>query len=629
MSKQYSRFIKYILILILSVFESDAFELPDSLVQQIEGISDNVKVKILQNIAWENRISNPLYALECTNMSLIYAEELSDYYAIAQGINYTGVIYMHQSVYDKAYQYFLEAKDIAIKHKINLQLGYSYLNMGKIKLLNMATNDARTLFQSAQTIMYAMNDIKGISYVYSRLSELYNSTKQFDSALYYAKKTIRIADEIRDEEIRIRGKFELANTYTNTRNYNEALDIYKSIYSQSDRRLQIDILISNVYLKLKMYNQANIRANIAFQTAMLQNKYQEIFDILQILVEINSSNGVYYQAFNYSRMQLQYKDSLFSAEKKKQMLMLEYSQNIRQKESENIILKKSSAWKTHIILFFILFVMALGYAINLQIRKIMHEKINNKKLLEQNQIIEHQTKKLHQEIINKDKFFSIIAHDLKNPIGNFRETIKLLFHSFREFDEEEKMELLNMLMKSSENTYELLENLLEWSRTQHGLIQYNPDNFDLHLLASNCVELLQLSAETKMIALNNTIKKGTIVKADANLVTTILRNIVSNAIKFTPNGGTIELNAKKEPYHYMIAVSDTGIGMSQEVVDKLFNIEENVSRKGTCGESGTGLGLLLCNEFIEKHNSKINVSSEVGVGTTFSFALAISPYYTK
>lgn len=221
----------------------------------------------------------------------------------------------------------------------------------------------------------------------------------------------------------------------------------------------------------------------------------------------------------------------------------------------------------------------------------------------------------------KDKFFSIIAHDLKNPLGSFRAISKLLFEDFDSFEESEKREFIEVMKNSADSLYRLLENLLEWSRAQRGKIEFNPIEFNLKLLSIQIFNLLKGSAENKKIVLVNKIPTTFPIFADENMLNTVLRNLITNAIKFTNQGGKITLDAIYENNEINISVSDSGVGMNSETINKLFRIDTKVSALGTNNETGTGLGLILCKEFVEKHGGKIWVESEIGKGSTFYFSL--------
>ncbi len=230
--------------------------------------------------------------------------------------------------------------------------------------------------------------------------------------------------------------------------------------------------------------------------------------------------------------------------------------------------------------------------------------------------------KLKELNSTKDKFFSILAHDLKNPLGSFYSVAELLNDEYDNIPEPSKRQYLGIIRESARQLYSLLENLLTWSRSQRGLINFNPTGFDIYSLADNSIQILQISASAKQITLLNNVPKDIFVNADMNLANAIIRNLMSNAIKFTDNGGEISVTAIDSTSDYVaIAVKDSGIGISKETIKDLFKIDKSVSTLGTNGESGTGLGLILCREFVEMHNGRIWAESELNVGTTFYFTL--------
>lgn len=222
---------------------------------------------------------------------------------------------------------------------------------------------------------------------------------------------------------------------------------------------------------------------------------------------------------------------------------------------------------------------------------------------------------------SKDKFFSIIAHDLKNPIFAFNHVASLLNDEYDNLDENEMKEFIKMLKDSSKNISELLENLLDWSRTQTGKMKFEPQYLEIFRLAESNIGLAQMSAGKKSITLYNKINPKCTVFADNNMLNTVIRNLISNAIKFTPDNGSITIQQTDYEDFIKFSVIDTGVGIAPENIDKLFRIDSTITEKGTNEESGTGLGLILCKEFIEKHNGKIGVASELGNGSEFFFTL--------
>ncbi|MFH1050631.1 MAG: PAS domain S-box protein [bacterium] len=234
-------------------------------------------------------------------------------------------------------------------------------------------------------------------------------------------------------------------------------------------------------------------------------------------------------------------------------------------------------------------------------------------------------KKAEEELKNitgtKDKFYSIIAHDLRGPMGTLMKLSALLSDEFDTFDIEDRNLFLKEIKESSENVYHLLENLLTWSRSQKGVIEFNPEELNLHNLVEHVLKTQRLVAATKKILITSTIPEDIVIIADENMLKTIIRNFIGNSIKFTPEDGNIMVNQKAIDGFIQISVTDNGIGMDEETLNKLFKIDEHQSSDGTAGEKGTGLGLILCKEFVEKHGGKVFVESGIDRGSTFSFTI--------
>ena len=226
---------------------------------------------------------------------------------------------------------------------------------------------------------------------------------------------------------------------------------------------------------------------------------------------------------------------------------------------------------------------------------------------------------------SKDKFFSILAHDLKNPLIGFLSFAKFMEEGFAEWGKEQIQELAQQFREAAENLFALLENLLTWSRIQQGGIEYIPQDFPLGIVVVRNIDLLMPNARQKQLTLTNRVPELMPVDADLNMLDTIVRNLLSNAIKFTASGGTVEIAATHDEQTVTVTVRDTGIGIPAEKLPNLFRIDAKCQRAGTAGEKGTGLGLILCKEFVEKNGGRIWVASEVDQGTTFAFTLPKHP----
>ncbi len=229
--------------------------------------------------------------------------------------------------------------------------------------------------------------------------------------------------------------------------------------------------------------------------------------------------------------------------------------------------------------------------------------------------------KLLETNATKDKMFSIISHDLRGPIGNLKSMIEYIAENPEDFDTNEIIDVIKSLRTSSTQTYELLENLLNWAKSQQNILEYNPDIFNLKEIIDSTVNFTQQIALSKNIMIEKKLEDNLYVVADENMIKTILRNLISNAIKFTHNNGKIFVHAKDDGDVILVSIKDTGVGISDDNLMKIFDQNTFITTYGTNHEKGSGLGLKLCYEFIMKNNGKIWVNSSLGNGTTFFFTI--------
>ena len=251
-------------------------------------------------------------------------------------------------------------------------------------------------------------------------------------------------------------------------------------------------------------------------------------------------------------------------------------------------------------------------AVDISDRKIMENamQLNNEELMANN--------------TEKDRFFSIIAHDLRGPFSGFLGLTELMADGLPGLSPDEIQQMAFLLRKSAANIFQLLGNLLEWSRMQRGLMVFIPNFHFLRQKVFQSMDLVIDAANKKRIAVNYEIDEYQMVFADGNMLDSIIRNLAMNAVKFTPAGGNITISAKTNPDNSVeIAVKDTGIGIDEIMLENLFRLDVNTNREGTEGEYSTGMGLFLCKDFIKKHNGKLWVESQKDKGSTFRFSLPL------
>jgi PAS domain S-box-containing protein len=240
---------------------------------------------------------------------------------------------------------------------------------------------------------------------------------------------------------------------------------------------------------------------------------------------------------------------------------------------------------------------------------------------------ENQIQKLNRDLkelnSDKDKFFSIIAHDLRSPFNGFLGYTQMMAEELSSMSIKDLQKISVLMNKTAIDLYNLLDNLLHWTRMKQGLIPFQPQKIVFADIYNDAVQVLKPNAEAKNITINYSASDQLVVFVDIDMLKTVIRNLVSNAIKFTNNGGAINIIAEQSPSDVIISVSDNGIGIPNDNIAKLFDISDVHTSTGTADEKGTGLGLLLCKEFVEKHGGKIWVESEYGKGSRFMVSLPI------
>ncbi len=242
-------------------------------------------------------------------------------------------------------------------------------------------------------------------------------------------------------------------------------------------------------------------------------------------------------------------------------------------------------------------------------------------LRQQSRELQEQSKQLRELNASKDKFFSIIAHDLRSPFNSIIGFSEILLENAVKKNYDVMEEYSEIILMSSRRAMDLLSNLMEWTRSQTGRMDFNPGKVELVQLITGIGQLFHGIAEQKSIGIILEIPESVTIYADQDMLSTVLRNLISNAIKFTYFGGKITVSVQENPEEITVSIRDSGVGMKKEKLEKLFRIDSDSSTLGTNKEKGTGLGLILCKEFIEKHNGKIWVESEFGKGSVFRFTI--------
>jgi two-component system, sensor histidine kinase and response regulator len=565
-------------------YHEQAIELSKKL-SYTAGIYDNLFAKaiILQYNKGDESVVLGYYN-DCLKM----AEKLGDNRRISRAYYGMALVNDHQRNSEK----FLEYVKLAYKYG-----ELSSNSSAKIKPLLALGNyfDEKNKFDSAEVYLLkaykVFNEMAGTPQlqsnhlmVLSNLGAVYNKLGKPKEALIYFQKLISFSENIKDIQSLSNLLLTIAQLNFKQKNYDNALTY------------------TNRVLALKQYKAWYIQDNIV--------------DAYTLQSEIYAQKGVFDKALETYKTSVTLKDSVLKAKTSEDMrlntLKIQSASDLEKKQNE---LKRQEIYSMLIaaILGIILFFSVLFY------RNMREKEKQNKLLTAQQAQLELQKEELGKVNTTKDRLFSIVAHDLRAPLGSLRALLSLWDAKMLS---PEKFEDISSKVKSNVNSLHVsLENLLQWSFSQLQGIESKPIRFNILDKVNEEIALLSDLAELKNIQIKNTISNDTFVEADINQIGVVVRNILSNAIKFTKLGGSVCLSNSVKEGKVLIEIKDEGIGMSPDTVQKIFTIGNTNVRRGTANEKGTGLGLIVVKEFIEKNNGQLTIDSAENKGTSIGFSL--------
>lgn len=615
--------------------------------QEAEQIA--IQGKFTDCIAWSRfylgvvnfKLGNLKTAEEIHSENIKLYFSINDIYGSLGSKQKLGDIYLLAGKFGKAYDLFFDAYE----HRAymfgsrgeNHLIATHYENLGKIFFHAGNYTQALDYFDQAikitqennfDELKYQILYSKGLCYF--QLDSMEKASSHFNDAMYFHDKTgnrFEIAKTINSlAEIELKKK----NYDPAIRKFSEALTINQQIgnkFGESQNHLNL----ATCFLKTRKNKLAKTHLDRGFVLAQEIGVDALILEFYHLFSEYYNQNDNPVEAGKYLDLYVPLSEKI-SEENKMELtsLLLKYYKNQTETntkvlQQENELSKLESAHnKLKSQLYLLLFTLALIIiiiCITAYLRKLKTAHKLEKMVGERTRELKESEEKLREVNATKERFFSIIAHDLKSPFVSLIGFTDLLRNEYENFSEKQRKEFIEIIGNSSEEIYALLENLLEWTLSSTNQIQFTPDHTDLHQVAEQALSLLEKNATNKNISIQNQIKENTFVFADENMMQTVVRNLLSNAIKFTGNGGQIKMETFLENGSVKFSITDTGIGISQENLENLFDISTQSTQNGTANEHGTGLGLLLCKEFLAKNGSEIKVESELNRGTKCSFTL--------
>lgn len=475
--------------------------------------------------------------------------------------------------YELALEYARELKQQGLEAE-------ALIHLGQLLTRKKKNTEALDKFKTALAIYREMKDKMNEAIALNEVGEMYRLMKNHDRAL---------ANHVAAIEIRQRQKDDagLARSYNNA---------------------------GILYFDEKNFKRAIANLQLAEQSGQKAHEQSELMKSYNYLSKCYRELKDYKKALEYHELFLAIDDMMNQDKNERELLEAQNRYVIQKQETQIDQLEGDREQQEKVIEAqkklrnILVLLTASGFIIGVLVLYLYFSKRRS-------------ARKLEELNATKDKLFSIIGHDLKGPLNSLTSFSSLLLNHIDKISKEEIKMLSQDIDKSLKNLFTLLENLLEWSRSQTGSIDFKPEPFDLADVLRENEELLKVQAQNKKISIINLNRMNLPVNLHRNSINTVVRNLISNAIKFTPEGGEIRLNADNKEGHYTISVTDTGVGMSDDAIKKLFKIGTKYSTLGTAKEKGTGLGLILCKDFVEKNGGIIGVESRVGVGSKFYFTV--------
>jgi len=503
-----------------------------------------------------------------------------------------------------------------------------YYNRGQIQ-------DAKENWEKALELYQSTNNTRRIGVMYNNLSHAYNKDTAANAQalrMEYLQKAIEIHAHLKDTSSLLLAYGNVGHVYLEKNEPKRAKEYY-------DLALDLALKINNPYRietayinlgKVKMSTNELEEAIALFEKALtyeqIRNTDPLVSDTYWRLAACYRKLGDHNSADKNMVQFAQIQGELFEKEKTNQLLELETKYNTEKKEQEIEQLREreliqQQALEAELRLRYALIAIAILSILGLAVIAVLFRRTKHSEIE-----IARQKESLEKLNATKDRFFGIIAHDLRNPVISFQGIAKLIDSYLKKGKTEKISELSGKIQHSVNNLNQLLDNLLNWASSQTSALPYNPEPLAVSRIIDESISLFSDTADAKQIIISSNVDAEVMIYADRNGVSTIFRNLINNAVKFTPEGGKIKIAAELDGNNVKVVTTDNGVGIDQSKISSLFQLSNNKSTQGTSGEKGTGLGLVLCQEFAKVNKGLIWVESELSKGSSFYVSI---PKFTE
>ncbi|MEQ9424890.1 MAG: tetratricopeptide repeat-containing sensor histidine kinase [Cyclobacteriaceae bacterium] len=624
-------------------------------VSQSHSLVDSFKtlLKNPPNDSLQARWNNSLFGLYLTrdvDSALVFAEEakrigeqIQDRRLLASNLLNYGSYYWYQSDFPKAMECYTNAAAIFEELGIETDVADARVNIATIYLILGELDKAKPYFLSAVKIYKKYNYEAGLVNSWHYIAYILESNEDYDSAIYYWNKVLVLAEKKGFISQQAWANSGLGEVYKNLGQYQKARNHQvKSLRLEELQGNDVGVLQSYIEIgslekELGNYTLAEQHFSKAAGMELIKTDFVSQSHLYQEYVDLYERRGEIASAYQAYKKLTAANDSIKNIENRSLIDNLNAKYESDKKENEIISLQKDKELSALIlaqernqtlvfagasVLFLLISAgLVFGY---IKIKKTSQQlDAQNKTITKFNQQLFESESALKQSNRDKDKLFALVAHDLRGPVSSLNGIGEMLDYQTKKGDQQKVEELIKQVDTVSGAVNHLLDNLLKWALSQTEQLKFDPTVFSINDLIEDSVEAFEAAAKAKNIKLKLIFGRESQIKADYNMISTVIRNLLSNSIKFTPAGGEVAIKTISDDQFVTTSVMDTGEGIPADVIDQINDHKPTNSKPGTGGEKGTGLGLALCKEFVELHSQKLNIDlSEKGTLISFQLSLA-------
>lgn len=618
----------FLLILIsMNMSSQDITSEADSVIQIMETLPDSSKADVLISLCNELKYNHPEEAFEYGQQSIDLAKDLGQPLLTGRAYMAVAEIYILWSLQDKALDYLLLSLEELEKAGDKQEIAICYNNIGIAYMLAGEYQKAAVYYEKAHNINQELRNFNQISNNMMNMGANYIHQDSIEKGLTYYAVSLMIADSLNMEKEEIELLNHIGLGYHQLGMFKDALQYFHKALELLEKnpntftRATVLANIASSYQNWNNHQAALQYAREAFILSKANNFNQVTFIASKILSDLYAAQDNYKLAYDYMVEHKNMSDSLMHAQQSEELIKIQAQYDLDKKEQEIEILRIENTQNKRSIQIRSIIIVSITSFLAILVTLIFILVKLNSKYRTLNHKLEIQSKELETLNEQKDKFFSFVAHNLKNPFNTIMGFAELMQRCDETKDGEKVRQYSNLIYNLSSQVQKVLSNLLEWSRLQRRTFEFKPEIIELNSLIKDVIEMNNKEAARKDLHFDLIDNENVYAFADRTMITTIMQNLISNAINFTMPSGKITIKCRKYDKQVKVSVIDNGVGLAEEDIPKLFQYDIMKTKIGTGEKKGAGLGLILCKEMIQRNNGDIYVKSVPGQGSEFTFTL--------